>query len=802
MSRAAPTQSVPTAQPAPKAALIQTGQIEDWSQPSVVFFAAFIAVLVLTAGYGIDRAGWVDELGFQNPPYMLAHFGRLTFPSFVSNWFFDLPVITHPPIHTFLIGSLCRFGFSIYYAEATPTVLLFLLAIICIVRGAFSAPVKLGLLFSIGFLMAAANSMPFTELFGSRPEGHLHAAWFCGLMLLESGRLDNWDCRKLAAGSFLLTWASGVHYYAAFAFLGVMVYLVAVVRALDWKAAKPRVLALAMGACLFGVPYLVLYIWPYRKEIQACISDMPGQVGIGGAIRWHTEAYRSWATFGRHLWPLRTAMSWGVPLLVYTTAILVWVRQTRAVALAAMPLQVFLYLFAWHKLSPYLVHEVALCAAALAIGGMVLLDAAAKQFLSGMARQIVIPAATAMMTVFLAAGSPMLEAASFSAAPRIHEAEVARAAARDILGPNARVGANWGQWYVSGGDHFYDTEPDIQWGVTGLDPLTYASNFDAMVECPNFCVGKGAHSASGWYADGTLKLRGFFFGETDNDQLRFLLLSAAAPERVVGYASRNGQLYRFREESGGDYSVISGVCPVSPDVGLTEYAWYRNWPAVFQTVLRIPEDSPDASRVIVTILAPQTIPEPAGWVSRTCRTVSRASGTLALVDRRAMVQQLRNTDRPIRFYRGLDKMPGYSRAGIPATEVPPSDAKCVDVIDLAHTTAINGARLEAGIGPKLTMRDHAGGYYGSIPIHDAASLIGPGWIQLKLLVLSGRIGFHAEDTNDRILATSLGIWSSKDVQTIAARAADLRGAAQIILTNEDSNPAEVVVLDATILAAR
>jgi hypothetical protein len=260
----------------------------------VLYFAWFVAVLVLVAAYGIDRGGWVDELGFQNPPYMLAHFGKLTFPSYIAGWFFDQPVITHPPIHTYLIGTLCRMGLTIYYAEATPTVLLFLLAILCIVRGAFPDAVKLGLLFSVGYLMAAANSMPWTEMFGTRPEGHVHAAWFCGLVLLESGRLDKWNWRSLAAGAFLLTWASGTHYYAGFSFLGVLVYAVWAVLSLGWEAATPRLVALGVGGCLFGIPYAVFYLWPYRKGDPVCAGSH--------SRRWRPPGFHAMAS--RYVWRL------------------------------------------------------------------------------------------------------------------------------------------------------------------------------------------------------------------------------------------------------------------------------------------------------------------------------------------------------------------------------------------------------------------------------------------------------------------------------------------------------------------
>jgi hypothetical protein len=767
----------------------------------VVAFAWFVAFLVLVAAYGIDRGGWVDELGLQNPPYMLAHFGKLTYPSFTASSFFDLPVISPPPIHSFLIGSLCRLGLGIYYAEATPTVLLFLLAIVCIVRSAFPDAVKLGLLFSVGYLMAAANAMPWTELFGTRPEGHVHAAWLCGLVLLESGRLENWNWRSLAAGAFLLTWASGIHYYAAFAFTGVAVYAVWAVRSLGWKLARPRVAALGLGGCLFGIPYVVLYLLPYRKAIEEAVAGIGGQGGIGASIRSHAELYRGWVGLGSHMAVALKAMSWGVPLVVYTTAILAAVRWTRGLALAALPLQLFLCLFAWHKLNQYLVHEVALFAGAVAIAALVLLDWVAGRLPAPVQRGV-LPLAAVLMAIHLAAGSPMLKAARLSVEPRVHEVEVARAAAREILGPNARVGGHWGEWYASGASHWYNTQTDIQFAWLGFDPRTYFSNLDAVVECPDFCVGTSGNSASAWYADGTLKLRGFYFGET-NDQLQIVLLSVTQPAQLVGYASHNGQLYRFQQEPGGSYDVISAVCPVSSDVGLTYYAWYRNWPTVFWTVLRIPDSSPDAQRVLVTLLAPRAVAEPAGWMDRACRALSRVPGTLLLADRKAMVEQLRRSDPPMHFYRNLDEVPGYVGVGLPPAEVPPQGTTRLDnVIDLSRMEAVNGARMDPGPERRLTTIAHMGGFYGLIPVHHAESVGGPCWVQLRLRVLSGRVGFQAFKMNKGTLAKTLGIGAARDPQTIALQVPDFRSATHIVITNESSTSARVEVLDAAILVAR
>src|SRR5260370_16974745 len=77
----------------------RTQRRETSGQSSVVGFACFVAFLVLVAAYATDRGGRGDALGFQNPPYMLAHFRKLTFPSPTAHPSFLPPRFTHPPTH-------------------------------------------------------------------------------------------------------------------------------------------------------------------------------------------------------------------------------------------------------------------------------------------------------------------------------------------------------------------------------------------------------------------------------------------------------------------------------------------------------------------------------------------------------------------------------------------------------------------------------------------------------------------------------------------------------------------------------
>src|SRR5215469_16719012 len=160
-------------------------------QLAVLAFAVFVALLVIASAFLNYHDSDIDDLGLYNPSYMVARYGTLTYP---VHGYYDEPVIVHPPVHVGEIGLLQRAGLPWYYAEAIPAAFLFLLAIALAARLPVAATVRLRL------------------LFGTRPEGEVFASWMCGLLLMESGRLRQWNPARLFYGAFLMAWAAGVHY--------------------------------------------------------------------------------------------------------------------------------------------------------------------------------------------------------------------------------------------------------------------------------------------------------------------------------------------------------------------------------------------------------------------------------------------------------------------------------------------------------------------------------------------------------------------------------------------------------------
>ena len=75
------------------------------------------------------------------------------------------------------------------------------------------------------------------------------------------------------------------------------------------------------------------------------------------------------------------------------------------------------------------------------------------------ARKLFLPVSAGLLCLYLAIGNPTLADSRISLKPHLHEADVARAAARDILGYSAVVASNGTLWYASGGAYWYAPPP-------------------------------------------------------------------------------------------------------------------------------------------------------------------------------------------------------------------------------------------------------------------------------------------------------------------------------------------------------
>jgi hypothetical protein len=773
----------------------------EWA---VLVFACFTAAWVAILAYGVFRGGGPDELGLYNPSYMVSHYGRAIYPIFFQ---YDATIV-HPPLHTGAIGLLNFLGFTWYYAEATPVVLWFLLVIWVAVRGAFPASVKLGLLFGIAFLMSVGPRVGFVY-FGTRPEGHVEAAWLAGLLLLEDARLREWNAPRLFAGALALMWASCVHYYAGAAFAGTAVYLVWCLKDLGWRRGRTPMRALIAGSAVFAVPYLAWYVLPHFREIVQWFRivqlSQAGGGSVAVSIRSHFDLYAAWAK-GASM-PLLVAwpMALGIPLLLISTAVFFAVPSTRGIALAALPLEATIFLFASHKQGVYLIHEISLFAAAAAVGVLVGADWLAARWLPAAWRAVVPPVAAILFGLYLWPGN-VLGDTSFK--PRTNEAELARAAARRILGPHARVAGRLSLWYASGADVYYSPQMDLTWvPEIRVDPASLFQNFDAVAEDEDFSADTQASqriTISSAYADGALRLRGFYFSATD-PELQFVLLSAHPVSSVQGYAVLGGRLQRFDQRPDGDYQLIAAACPSLPE---TPYGrWDSRWPDTASAVLYLPGPRPDGAANVVTILTPASRPQAAAEISHSCRELFRARGGVTPADPEALIRELRAQDTTIRFARNVEDVPGFRGVLPPLDTMPPAGLVRVDgVLDLsAIQPAGPRSRLERLPQVTVTVPAGPGDFGAAIPVTHSQFIPGSCWAQVRFKVLRGRVELTAFRDPHTFLGDSAQLYRSAEPQDLALKVSNLSEVTKILVRNaggisppNQAQPLQVEILDAAV----
>jgi len=624
---------------------------ERWS---VVAFAVGIAVFAFAIGllsdrpYSID----VDELGLRNPIYMYLHYGQMTGPVYYQ----FTHMTTHPPTAYLMVAWLMQLGIPLFYAEAIPVLALLTLALALIAQGRFPTHIKLGLMFGA----FTGGMIAHTDYFELRADNDLAMTWFTGLVALENARLDGWNTKKLFLGSFLLTLASGLHYFGFIAFVGVVVYMIWVYRALGFAAAKGKILAMIAGGCLFGVPFLLLFIIPNWPHIVANIQAASGNSTLADGVQLYFAQYDSllkqadWThTFGGVLaFPL---LYFHVPLCIVALLLLFRIPATRGIALGGAPLVLLVFLSA-HKQEHYLVPEFMLYFSGILISLLAQVVKVIARFPTLHRSKFGVPAAIGVLSVGVFLSVPSSLVTHVSLEPHFDEMDIARAAAREVLGTEALVGGRSGLWYISGAAHWYDISRDLVWNANPIvdgDLRSYFTWFDAMAEyvhMSDVTVNQLNKSLSSWYVDGTLQLRGFYFGQ-NHPHMSYLLFSVDQAAPLIGYGLREDHLYRLEEVDTGDYVLATMVCAIGM---LNESTFMPE----FSSVLYLPGDTPtvdflptNVEQIVWTMVVSRD--DYAGLMAQEfegCDVRDEFSMAMTPVDRAAILDNLAQNEQTIRIY--------------------------------------------------------------------------------------------------------------------------------------------------------
>jgi hypothetical protein len=531
---------------------------------AVVLFTLLLIHLTFT-----HRTTHGDEDGLYNAIYMFQQTAKVTYP--MQHQFEWMTV--HPPTHYFILGVLANTGLNIFHAAAVPHVLIALITIVATVTSGFKYAAKYAVL--TGFTLA---TLVYTPPYTVRPDAHLTLAWFCGLVLLESARLNLWDSKRLFFGSFFVAYASGLHYWGGVAGLMLPVYVLGILihsrgtsplRATGWMVA---------GSLLFYVPFAVFFVIPDFTHIVDMLRSANFGRGSGGGIR---EAVRmQWVQLNAYIdpnWPVGAPVigalavapfkALGLPPLVLAVPVLLLNRSLRGMAIAGAIVPLYVLTMVARKgglfyIAPELIlYTTASC--------LVLFSAIefGCRYHATRSRIFAHAAAAILASLILMGAAPATRHYGLSA--RLIDWDVARAANQLIVGRDARIAINnvW-TWYTSGAARIYWIVTEISAedllridGKWKLDSIALINDWFGNVPIP----------FPDFYLDGTLELQGFYFPgrwRAHSDPvlpMLHLTLRRNGVRRGYGYDRTRGVVNEYIEDPQGNWVFVTMAAVYSRD---------------------------------------------------------------------------------------------------------------------------------------------------------------------------------------------------------------------------------------------
>jgi hypothetical protein len=528
-----------------------------------------LALLIITVLF-TNRPTVGDELGLHNPIYMYQHYGRVTYPMQLQSTYMTV----HPPTHYFVVGLFAKLGFNVFHAAGIPLAILACIAFWAALTSRFSLPAKLAIL--TGFTL---TNLIWTPLFTIRPDMHVAFAWFAGMMLLESARSLDWPLPRLFAGAFVIAYTSALHYWAVAA-VGALVFYCLMALRHPAEQRNDRVFAIISGAGSFYMPFAVEFLYPDRNGI---IAMLHGANATGGGM--HAALKGHWALLKPFLelagWPppmpaLGTTLLAPVRLLHIiplglASAVLVLNKSLRGFVFPGATLPLFVAIGVSRKAGLYYITpELTLYATALALILFVGLDGLSRVALKGRRLPGLIPAV--LVCAFILCRS--LPAVWTGLTWRYDDWEVARAASKRIIGPDASVATNQCYlWYTGGASRLYwiVTAP-IDWDF--FERREAERHFDSVIVLNDWFANR--HSTipfPEFYLDKHLTARGFYFSGHDADLFKDGLASVVhltprtgIPVEGFGYDRARGILNHYTQDAGGPWLFVTMKCAVDyPD---------------------------------------------------------------------------------------------------------------------------------------------------------------------------------------------------------------------------------------------
>lgn len=542
-----------------------------WNSRAVLLAAFFSSILFISMALFGPRSLDIDTLGLYNPIYTFLNFGKMTYP---IHGFPD-SMIVHPPIHYYSIALFLMLGIGTNYAISSPVILLFLVCIFAIVTSPFRPAIRCGALFALPITLELFTNLNHYIYSSIRPDLCLALAWFAGLIFLESARNENYNTRKLFLGAIFLTYASILHYFAFPAFFALVIYALVGVKDLGYRAGRIKTAAIAAGAGMVLIPYLIGWVIPYWNQIfEFANSASAFQGGIFQGFAIHIAQYQFFLA-NLSVNSLAAVLLW--PVINFGLIIPLWIwiplaayKRTRILSIACLPMLLYVTIMS-RKSYGYYYPELFLYFSVILGALFLFFD---KNFITDRLfskRYQILPQmlTCVVIIVFIAClwNNTGLENLTISSTQQQNVMDLPRACAQQIIGNNAYVGGRMASWYTGGGVKWHDISSDILWrnDPTPPDYEQFFQQFDFIEEnyhMSDSTSNKYNETLGTLYLQNHLQLVGFYIIGDNKISASYIIMQSnlSVPRPVEGYIYSNDDiLLKFSENVYGNYYLVTSV---------------------------------------------------------------------------------------------------------------------------------------------------------------------------------------------------------------------------------------------------
>lgn len=627
--------------------------------------ALFAILVVIAMNWFVHRSIAADEVGLYNTIYTFLNSGILAYP---AHGYPD-SMIVHPPVHYLMIALFIKLGMNTHFAFGTPPILFAIICVIAVVTSPFRTSIKSGILIAIPVTLFLFTIDPIGEfdkwILFLRPEQTLTYAWFAGLIFLESARVEKWNTVKICLGGLLLSYASVLHYFAAPAIIGLVVYLFALNFDLGVRSAIGKSIALIGGASVVLVPYVLFWFLPFNHEIFNFIGNAP--VFNGGLFHGLGVHIKNYEYFLNCLKYQPIPVKFINPILLFNLLISLWIwiplvayKKTRLFCIACMPMLLFVLIMS-RKGGGYFFPEFFLCFAVI----FAIIFALFEDKGSSSKKSFII---SIILIFLLLYGNPVYMQLDFSPDHQYHEMHLARACSQEIIGNNSLVGGVIDMWYIGGGTYWYggtwlDVAPDNLQRFSISNLSQYYRSFD-YVEMSWFnsdsTYNKDNDTISTRFLATDLQIKGFYLTEYDKYNSFIIFqpnyhLNSSFDPVINGFVlSSNGSLNKFTQNKNGDYILLITVTDANHNQQLKKLRETSTFcdlvlPKNNKIVYQYSNNFPDSQMHLFFILLKKDETEKYVISNQNDTIINLIPGNLTYQNPEILLNKLKHDDKPIQF---------------------------------------------------------------------------------------------------------------------------------------------------------